>query len=294
MGFRTVIVKSRVKLELRLNFMIIRGETEKRIFINEINTVIIQSTAVSFTAALLNELARNNIKVIFCDEKCNPSAELIPYYGAHNTSKRYKQQIAWSQNNKNSVWREIITRKILEQSKLLAELNFIKEAGMLSEYALQVCDGDCTNREGHAAKVYFNCIFTDGTRRRDDTFFNACLNYGYTILLSAFNREVVASGYMTQLGIWHDNEFNRFNLSSDLMEPFRPYVDKLALTIKEDDEDFKIKLIDLLNYNVLIDGKTTTFDLAIKRYAKSVFQALETGKLEDIVFPREIEWKDEL
>ncbi len=95
-------------MELRLNSMIIRGDTEKKIFVNEINTVIVQSTAVSMTAALLNELSRNNIKVIFCDEKCNPSAELLPYYGAHNTSKRYKVQIGWKQETKDAVWQMII------------------------------------------------------------------------------------------------------------------------------------------------------------------------------------------
>lgn len=92
MGFRTVVVNSRCKLEFRLNYLIARGETEKRIYINEINTLIVQSTAVSLTAALLSELVRNNVKVIFCDEKCNPTAELQPYYGAHNTAKRIKNQ----------------------------------------------------------------------------------------------------------------------------------------------------------------------------------------------------------
>ena len=82
MGFRTVVVNSRSKLECRLNFLIVRGETEKRIYINEINTLIVQSTAVSLTAALLSELVRNNVKVVFCDEKCNPSSELLPYYGS--------------------------------------------------------------------------------------------------------------------------------------------------------------------------------------------------------------------
>ena len=269
--------------------MIIRGETEKRIFINEINTLIIQSTAVSMTAALLNELVQNNIKVIFCDEKCNPSAELLPYYGAHNTSKRYKQQIMWKQSMRNAVWRIIVMRKIIEQSKVLWGRGKIKEADMLVEYASQVTDGDMTNREGHAAKVYFNSIFEGEASRRDDTFLNGCLNYGYAVLLSAFNREVVASGYMTQLGIWHDNEFNQFNLSSDLMEPFRPYVDRLALSIERGDKDFKITMADLLNHNVRIAGKSTTFDLAVRIYSHSVFQALQNEDIDEIIFPEEVE-----
>ncbi len=289
MGFRTVVIKSRVKLELRLNMMVIRGDVEKKIFINEINTLIIQSTAVAVTAALLNELVKNNIKVVFCDEKFNPSAELLPYYGAHNTSKRYKQQIKWYAPIKNSVWRIIVRQKILGQADVLSMLHCDVQAEMLRNYADEIEDGDVTNREGHAAKVYFNTFLEEG--RRSESFINGCLNYGYAVLLSAFNREIVAAGYFTQLGIWHDNEFNNFNLASDLMEPFRPYVDRVALGIEDGDREFKTKLTDILNYNVKIDGKNTTFDLAIRQYARSVFDALNSGETDIIVFPQEIEWR---
>ena len=293
MGFRTLIVKSRVKLELRLNYLVVRGEVEKKVYLSEINTVIIQSTAVSMTAALLNELAKNNIKVIFCDEKCSPSAELMPYYGAHNTSKRCKIQIGWKKEVKDKVWQVLITRKISEQSRLLQIFGHTEEAEMLSRYADQVERGDRTNREGHAAKVYFNAILAEGTSRRDQNFVNGCLNYGYAVLLSAFNREVVAAGYLTQFGIWHDNEFNSFNLSCDLMEPFRPYVDYLALRMQEDDPEFKRKLADLLNYSVVIEGQKTTMDLAIRRFCTSVFRALAEDLPEEIPFVEQIEWKDE-
>ncbi len=289
MGFRTVVIKSRVKLELRLNMMVIRGDVENKIFINEINTLIIQSTAVAVTAALLNELVKNNIKVVFCDEKFNPSSELLPYYGAHNTSKRYKQQIKWYAPIKNSVWRIIVRQKILGQADVLSMLHCDVQAEMLRNYADEIEDGDVTNREGHAAKVYFNTFLEEG--RRSESFINGCLNYGYAVLLSAFNREIVAAGYFTQLGIWHDNEFNNFNLASDLMEPFRPYVDRVALGIEDGDREFKTKLTDILNYNVKIDGKNTTFDLAIRQYARSVFDALNSGETDIIVFPQEIEWR---
>ena len=116
MGFRTVIVNSRCKLEFRLNYVVIRGEREKRIFINEINTLIVQSTAVSLTAALLCELTRNNVKVIFCDEKNNPQTELVAYYGAHNTSKRFREQFRWDEYIKREIWQTIIRQKIINQA----------------------------------------------------------------------------------------------------------------------------------------------------------------------------------
>lgn len=285
MGFRTVVVNSRSKLETRLNFLIIRGETERRIYINEINTLIIQSTAVSLTAALLSELMRNNVKVIFCDEKCNPSSELLPYYGAHNTSKRVKTQTRWETATKGKVWQAIIKEKIYRQSKLLLSNGFLTESETLNEYAADVSEGDTTNREGHAAKVYFNAILPSGVNRRSNNFINGCLNYGYAVLLSAVNREIVSAGYITQLGVWHDNEFNFFNLGSDLMEPLRPIVDETAISIEDGDKDFKRKMANVLNYNAVFAGKNTTLDIAIRQYVKSVLYALEENDVGLIIFP---------
>lgn len=285
MGFRTVIVNSRAKLEFRLNFMIVRGENEKRIFIDEINTLIVQSTAVSLTAALLSELIRSGVKVIFCDEKFNPCSELVPYYGAHNTSKRYKIQMQWRDETKDEIWRLIIAQKITNQKNYLQKRGFVAEAELIGSYIPDILPGDVTNREGHSAKVYFNCLMPCGVSRRDGGFLNGCLNYGYAVLLSCFNREIVASGYLTQFGIWHDNEFNQFNLSSDLMEPFRTIVDEVAFSLPEGDKEFKRKMADILNFQISIDGKTTTLDLAVRTYVRSVLNALEASDPSLIIFP---------
>lgn len=288
MGFRTVVVNSRSKLECRLNFLIVRGETEKRIYINEINTLIVQSTAVSLTAALLSELVRNNVKVVFCDEKCNPSSELLPYYGSHNTSKRIKIQTGWTQEIKDEVWKVLIAKKITSQSELLKKRGFETESIMLEEYAADVTPGDKTNREGHAAKVYFNCILPEGVTRRGGGFINGCLNYGYAVLLSAINREIVASGYMTQIGVWHDNEFNEFNLGSDMIEPLRTIIDETALTIEPGDATFKHTMAGALNYEVTFADKKTTLDVAVRQYVKSVLYALEVNDPDEVTFPEDV------
>lgn len=288
MGFRTVVVNSRSKLECRLNFLIVRGETEKRIYINEINTLIVQSTAVSLTAALLSELVRNNVKVVFCDEKCNPSSELLPYYGSHNTSKRIKIQTGWTQEIKDEVWKVLIAKKITAQSELLKKRGFETESIMLEEYAADVTPGDKTNREGHAAKVYFNCILPEGVTRRGGGFINGCLNYGYAVLLSAINREIVASGYMTQIGVWHDNEFNEFNLGSDMIEPLRTIIDETALTIEPGDATFKHTMAGALNYEVTFADKKTTLDVAVRQYVKSVLYALEVNDPDEVTFPEDV------
>lgn len=292
MGFRTVIVNSRCKLEFRLNYLIVRGEQERRIILNEINTIIIQSTTISLTAALLCELMKNNVKVIFCDEKNNPQSELIPYYGAHNTSKRYKTQLIWQEDTKRCVWRAIIKQKIENQAENLLKYGFSSEYEILNNYKNDVQLGDISNREGHAAKVYFNCMMPSGENRRSGGFINGCLNYGYAILLSIFNREIVACGYLTQLGIWHDNEFNPFNLSCDLMEPLRPVVDFTAFSLEFGDEAFKKKMVNILNYQTVINDKKTTLDIAIRQYVHSVMGAMEKNDESLICFPKVISFNE--
>ena len=283
MGFRTVVVKSRSKLECRLNYLVVRSDVEQKVFLNEINTLIVQSTAVSLTAALLAELARNNVKVIFCDEKGNPSSELLPYYGAHNVSKRIREQFAWSDEVKGMVWSKIVRQKIVGQARHLADKG-LPGSELLLSYADRVESGDASNREGHAAKVYFNSLFGKGFSRDDPCFENACLNYGYAVLLSAFNREIVAAGYLTQLGIWHENQFNQFNFACDLMEPFRPFVDRIATSMPPYAKDFKKRMTMILSCEVAIDGKNTLLENALKVYCRSVFDALQTGDVQAIRF----------
>ncbi len=132
-------------------------------------------------------------------------------------------------------------------------------------------------------------MFPEGDGRRSDTFINGCLNYGYAVLLSAINREISASGYLTQLGIWHDNEFNSFNLSCDLIEPFRMVVDETAFSLESGDEAFKKKMANILNYNAVMQGKSTTLDIAIKQYVRSFLDYMNSDGEGEIAFPEGIE-----
>lgn len=275
MSWRTVVVASSAKLDYQLGYLVVRKEDVTKIHINEIAMVIIESTAVSLTAALLSEMMKRKIKVIFCDEKRNPSSELIPYYGSHDTSIKIKNQIDWSAEIKEAVWTEIVTEKIRKQAE---HLRYWKrqEADMLEQYIGEIEFGDVTNREGHAAKVYFNALFGMDFTRTAENNVNAALNYGYGILLSTFNREIVANGYITQIGLFHNNMFNQFNLGSDLMEPFRPIVDlwvkNMRLDIFEHAE--KMEILRMLQKEVLIAGRKEYVSNAIKIYCKSIFDAL--------------------
>lgn len=275
MSWRTIVITKRAKLDLQLGFMVVRGEDTMKVALNEIAVVLIESTAVSLTTSLLAELTKRKVKVIFCDEKRNPSSELVSYYGSHDTSNKIRKQIAWRQNTKEAVWTEIVSEKIRKQKELL-ELLGKEEAELLSSYLQQIAWNDETNREGHAAKVYFNALFGLDFTRTEDNLINAALNYGYSIILSSFTREIVANGYITQLGLFHDNMFNQFNLASDLMEPFRPLVDKcvLGMKLEQFEHEEKMWLVDILNQEVQIDGKIQYVSNAIKIYCKSVFDAL--------------------
>ena len=275
MSWRTIVISKRAKLDLQLGYMVVRGDEVTKIVLSEIGTLLIESTAVSLTTGLLAELAKRKVKVIFCDEKRNPSSEIVSYYGSHDTSNKVRKQIAWKQKTKEAVWTEIISEKIRKQKELLT-LRRKDEAELLGQYLTEITWNDETNREGHAAKVYFNALFGMDFTRTEDSYINAGLNYGYSILLSTFAREIVANGYITQLGLFHDNMFNKFNLASDMMEPFRILVDQQVIQMMPTklEKEEKMQLVNILNQEVQIDGKIQYVNNAIKIYCRSVFDAL--------------------
>ena len=286
MSWRTVVISRSAKLDLQLGYLVVRSEETVKLHLSEIAILIVENTAVSLTAALLAELSKRKIKVIFCDEKRNPSSELVSYYGSHDTSNKVRTQIAWNENLRGDVWTEIIREKIRQQMLHLIDCGKAAEAELLSSYLVQLEWRDETNREGHAAKVYFNALFGMDFSRAQENAINAALNYGYTILLSAFNREITANGYLTQLGLFHDNMFNPFNLASDLMEPFRVLVDRKVLLMQPEKlgHEEKIELVSVLNEETIIDGQKQFVLNAIKIYTKSVFDALNEKNTEQLRF----------
>lgn len=275
MTWRTVVIHNKARLSYKNGYLIVRNDDINMLHLSEISTLIIDSTAVSITSYLISELIKRKIKIVFCDEKRNPQCELIPYYGSHDTSQCINKQINWN-NFTQQIWTEIVKEKINNQMLTLKNLG-IQNYKKLNEYLNSVELMDTTNREGHAAKVYFNSLFGNGFSRDENSNINAALNYGYSIILSQFNKSIVSLGYLTQLGINHHNMFNHFNLSSDLMEPFRPLIDCVVYQNKElpFDNSFKRKLIDILNRKVVINGKEQYINNAINIYVKSVITSIE-------------------
>lgn len=133
MSWRTIVVTKRAKLDLQLNHMVIRTEDTLKIHLSEISVLLVESTAVSITASLLSELTKRKIKVIFCDEKRQPSSELVSYYGSHDTSLKYKKQIAWKEDIKKLVWAELVAEKIRKQEEFLRQQGK-EESALLRQY----------------------------------------------------------------------------------------------------------------------------------------------------------------
>ena len=278
MSFRTVVITKNSRINYKNRFLVVKQEEdEKYIHLSEIDTIIVDSISVSISAYLLKELSANKINIIFCDEKHNPFGELIQFYGRHNNSKIIKIQMNWKQVEKDRLWKEIVKNKIINQSMLLKKIKS-KKYELIFSYIKEVTTGDKTNREGHAAKVYFNALFGNTFIRNSNDEINAALNYGYAILLSTINKEVINNGYLTQLGIHHKNEFNEFNLSCDLMEPFRIIIDNFVYYNKNKkfNTEYKLDLINLLNKVFLYQSKNYTLKDIIKLYVKNTLDSVNS------------------
>lgn len=289
MSWRIVVVTGMAKLDYNMGYLVIRKRDDiTRVHIGEIGLLMIESTMTSCTTVLLAELVKNKINVIFCDEKHNPISQLVSLYGSHDTSAKIRKQIQFAEDIKKQVWTEIVTEKIKQQKNVLEMFCKQESSDLLQSYIEEVKFNDETNREGHAAKVYFNALFGKAFTRSEENPINAALNYGYGILISCFSREIVAQGYLTQLGIFHDNMFNQFNLSSDLMEPFRCLVDRKVVLLNPDkfEQEEKMAMLNVINEEVIIDGKKQYVANAIKIYVHSIFEALHEEDISLIRFYR--------
>ena len=229
MGWRVIIVNTHSKLSYQNNHLIFKSSTKSEmIHLSEIDLLICETTDISITTMLLKKLADENILTIFCDEKRLPSSQMLPYYGRHDSSLQLTRQISWQDGKKSEVWTDIIAQKIINQANHLTQLTFDDSAAAIHVLLDALQPFDPSNREGHSARIYFNKLFGNDFTRDDNNDINAGLDYGYTLLMSVFAREIVKMGCMTQLGLKHSNQFNDFNLASDIMEPFRIIVDQIV------------------------------------------------------------------
>ncbi|WP_294756103.1 type II CRISPR-associated endonuclease Cas1 [uncultured Lactobacillus sp.] len=286
MGWRSVIITQHAKLTYSMQMMIVQTRDGiNQIPIEDINLLLVSTTQAVITSALISKLAQNQTKVIFVDEKDNPVVETAVYYpGARNMAK-LKKQFNWDEHLKEVLWTRIVSQKIKNQIAVLANYHLNKDEVQSELDQLEI--NDESNREAIAARKYFMLLFDKNFVRRDTSAINAALDYGYAILLSSFNREIVMNGYLTYFGIHHCSQENQFNLASDLMEPFRPFVDywvKAHEKIKELTPDIKYGLVELLSLEIKFNGKKTLLTNAITVYVRECLKFLsgESKKLPEM------------
>ena len=276
MGWRTVIVNTHSKLSYKNNHLIFKDATRtEMIHLSEVDILLLETTDILLSTMLIKRLVDENILVIFCDDKRLPTAHLMPYYARHDSSLQLSKQIDWEEAVKAEVWTHIISQKILNQSIYLSECGFIEKSQSVMNLYHSLELFDPSNREGHSARIYFNTLFGNDFNRELDNEINTSLDYGYTLLLSMFAREVVLSGCMTQLGLKHANQFNQFNLASDIMEPFRPIIDQIVYENRNHSfVKIKRELFTIFSDTFQYNNKEMYLTNIVSDYTKKVIKAL--------------------
>ncbi|HFI0448614.1 TPA: type II CRISPR-associated endonuclease Cas1 [Streptococcus suis] len=276
MGWRTVVVNTHSKLSYKNNHLIFKDATRtEMIHLSEIDVLLLETTDITLSTMLVQRLMDENIVVIFCDQKRLPIAHLMPYYARHDSSLQLSKQISWNEEVKAIVWTTIIAQKIRNQSIYLSACGFFEKSSSVMDLYHGLALFDPSNREGHAARIYFNTLFGNDFSRELDNDINAGLDYGYTLLLSMFAREVVVSGCMTQFGLKHANQFNQFNFASDIMEPFRPIIDRIIYeNRKEPFVKMKKELFTIFSDTFEYNGKEMYLTNIVSDYTKKVIKSL--------------------
>lgn len=192
--------------------------------IEDIGILVLESSRVSLSSALLSLCNSFNVAVITCDGKFLPNGLMLPIWGHSRHYQMLKQQMNSSLPFRKRVWQKVVRKKIENQAGLLATLSK-PTAGRLNALVAKVRSGDPDNKEALASRLYWKSIFDKSFTRGGDDRRNILLNFGYSLIRSALARSVVAHGLCPTLGVQHSNELNSFNLVDDLIEAYRPYVD---------------------------------------------------------------------
>lgn len=289
---QTLFFSTPVSLSLKYNQIVIKLKDIDEVItrpIEDVGVVIIENQMVHITMPLLNALANNNVSVIFCDDKCMPNSMLMSLESNTIQQEIYKIQFNATQPTKKRIWKEIIENKIRNQAALLEKLGL--DGNILKPYYMNVLSGDSDNREGTAAKVYWQQMFgKQFVRNRDGCYPNPMLNYGYTVLRAAVARSLLGSGLFPLFGIFHRNRYNAFPLADDVMEPYRPFVDfavKQIYDFSSDeilDKNVKQVLVRVLFSDVKIKGQMRPLQVALSMTTASLVRAFKDKK-ESVVFP---------
>lgn len=285
MSSHKLYIKNKSYLSYRNNLIVIKvDDYETTVCFDDIDTIIIENQQTTITSALLSQLTKANINVIFCDEKFMPSSILQGINKNSRTTKIQKSQITISKPKLNQLWKDIVISKVNNQANILKKLN--KDSEYLNSLVLRIKSNDRENIEAIAAAYYFKELFGKDFTRKDENNINATLNYGYSVFRSSICRYLIAYGLNPAFGIHHSSELNSFNLADDFIEPFRPIVDDYVVrNIKKDTEltnKIKIDLVKLLDKTVLYDNKNLSISNCMKKTVAN-YQSICLTKSEELI-----------
>lgn len=289
---QTLFFTTPVSLSLKYNQIEIRYKDTEEVItrpIEDVGVVIVENQMAHFTIPLLNALADNNVAVIFCNAQCMPNTMLMPLESNAVQQEVYRFQIEVSLPTKKRIWKDIIEYKIRNQAALLDILG--RDGKILKPYYMNVLSGDSDNREGLAAKIYWQQMYgRQFNRNRNGEPPNSLLNYGYAILRAAVARALLGSGLFPAFGLFHRNRYNAFPLADDVMEPYRPFVDQVVYQIFVSSPDTclnketKQSLVKVLFSDVKINGQMRPLQVALSMTTASLVRALKDKK-ESVIYP---------
>lgn len=291
MAYKVILIENKVDIKLKLdNLVIYKSGNEIWVPMDDISVVILDNLKINITVRMLSLMAEHNIALIVCDIKHNPLGFYCSYDNHSRMSKMIGNQISRTRGFYDELWKIIVKSKIENQAQVLELLDKSSDTVIdMRKFKENVSDGDKSNREAHGAKIYFNTLMnTSFSRGNEDILLNSGLDYGYAILRSYIARLCVGYGLNTQIGIHHKNEYNRFNLVDDVMEPFRPIVDIYVYRILNGEEYFKQehrhKIINLLNHYIKYNNKKMILCNALEEYIERMSSYI-SGREVDLVFP---------
>lgn len=278
--------------QLVIDFPEIAEKQTQRIPIEDIGIIVLDNPQITISQSLLSELAENNAAIISCDAKHLPFGLMLPIYMHHAFTEKMYQQLECSLPLKKNLWQQTVVAKISNQAALLRSRGI--DDGKMQYFMKIVKSGDIQNVEGRAAAHYWKKLFgkeSEFIRDRNEDGINSILNYGYAILLAIVARGLVSSGMLPAFGIHHHNKYNPWCLASDIMEPYRPYVDRVVLSILEENDDpeeltpeIKKLLLQIPVIDILIDGKSSPLMVGMQRTTASLSSCFE-GMVRKIIYP---------
>jgi len=288
---RTLFFANHCYLSVKNNQLLVSYRDPERqvvVALEDVGFVVVEDCSITFSMKFIELCSQYNIAVVFCDSKHMPDAMVQPF-SAHTThSETLQAQIKSKAVLKKQLWKRTVEMKILNQSRLLKHLQRT-EALKLLALSKSIKSGDAGNREAMAAKIYWRALFRiDGFKRdRYGDYPNNLLNYGYAILRAAVARALVGSGLYPAIGIHHHNRYNAFCLTDDVMEPYRPFVDKIVFEIVNENEelfelDIKTKrlLLSVLKQDTILEKVKSPLSVALTRTSASIMRSFINNQVE--------------